>query len=442
MAGAKRLINSVRFRRLAAPPAALLIAIVLAPPAHADGRATAEIRQAPSADCLIRVGKAYLDPDNVIEPAMILVRGGEIAAIGQRMDAPDDLRIIDAPDAVVTAGLIDANVNAAAFRNYTGPEQETECTPELRVLDAIDLDDRLLAELAASGVTTIYVSAEPTAVIGARGCILRTGGPIAARVLDAATGIKVSVGREPIYRRGFNRGPFGQITHMTRRPTTRMGLVWTIRKSFHDAQAAERGESPGTRGEGSPSDEALPHLVSALKGKEPIRVQARQLLDIQTALRVANEFSFTFILEEGTDAPRCVDALEKLNVPVIYGPIFDYPSGFRAGTGETRNHRYSAPAELRRAGLTMALSAGDMTGEAGLPQQAAYAVRFGLSRAQALAAVTTTPAKLLGINERAGTLAKGRPADLVVWSGEPFEATTRAMAVLIGGHIVVDRAAE
>lgn len=442
MVGRARHFGAIRFSRLVSTAAALMIAHTLAMPAYADGRAIAEPIQAVPPECLLRVGKAYLDPENVIEPAMILIRGGEIAAIGKRIDAPDDLRIIDAPDAVVTAGLIDANVCAAAFRNYTGPEQETECTPDLRVLDAIDLDDQLLAELAASGVTTIYVSAEPTAVIGARGCLLRTGGPIAARVLVAATGIKVSVGREPIYRRGFNRGPFGQITHMTRRPTTRMGLVWTIRKSFHDAQAAERGESPGTRGEGSPSDETLPHLVSALKGKEPIRVQARQLLDIQTALRVANEFSYTFILEEGTDAPRCADALKKLNVPVIYGPIFDYPTGFRAGTGETRNYRYSAPAELQRAGLTMALSAGDMTGEAGLPLQAAYAVRFGLTRQQALAAVTTTPAKLLGISERAGTLAKGRPADLVVWSGEPFEATTRATAVLIDGHIVVDRTAE
>src|SRR5690606_4205581 len=99
-------------------------------------------------------------------------------------------------------------------------------------------------------------------------------------------------------------------------------------------------------------------------------------------------------------------------------------------------------AELVRAGLTVALTASDQTGEAGLPQQAMYAMRFGLSRAQALAAVTTTPAKLLGLGDAAGTIRPGTHADLVLWSGEPFAATTRAEAVIIGGQLVSAPAAD
>ena len=145
------------------------------------------------------------------------------------------------------------------------------------------------------------------------------------------------------------------------------------------------------------------------------------------------------MLEEGTDAYRCIDELKANDIPVIYGPIYDYPIGFRAGTGESNRFRYSAPKELVKAGITMALSAGDVGGESSLPMQAGYAMRNGLTREQALAAVTTIPAKLLGISDLAGTLDAGRAADLVVWSGEPFEATTRAVLVFVNGKLVCDR---
>lgn len=391
---------------------------------------------------VLKVGKVYANPTKTLVGSALVVRDGIVVEFGSDLDVPAKARVIELPDAVITAGLIDACVSAAAFQNYKGPENETECTPQLRVVDSIDLRDETLRRLAESGVTTIHVTAEPVAVIGPRGATLRTGGPIDTRVVKAADAIKATIGREPMYRRGWNRGPWGDVSMMTRRPTTRMGLIWTIRKSFHDASATMRGDSPGTHGDSSPSETALPFLQRALKGEIPIRIQARQQLDILAALRVAKEFGFDFILEEGVDAARCSAELKAAGVPVIYGPIFDYPTGFRAGSGEVNRARYSTPAELLRSGITLALTASDLSGEASLPMQAAYAMRFGLTREQALAAVTTTPAKLLGIEDVAGEVGTNRPADLVVWSGEPFDATSRPLVVIVGGEVVLDRTAE
>ncbi len=390
----------------------------------------------------IKAGRVYVSPDRSIEDGCIIVRDGKIEEIGQRAAKPEGARVIDLSEGTLTAGLIDANLSAEILATYRGPENETECIPHLRVLDAFDAGDPMLERLAAGGVTTVYVGPEPSSVIGSQGAILRTGGPIEERVIHAARGVKATIGREPIFRDGFNRGPFGRVSFMTRRPTTRMGLVWTVRKSFHDAHALARGEDTGSRGEGSPTDEAIPILQGILKGDVPLRIQARQLLDIQTAFRIGQEFGLDFILEEGTEAPRCIEAIKANNVPVIYGPIYDYPRGFRASSGEVDRRRLSGATELLDAGVTLALSAGDLAADAPLAEQASFAMRYGMTRKQALAAVTTTPAKILGLGEAAGKLERGAGANLVLWTGEPFEATTRAALVIVNGHVVFDRTEE
>lgn len=385
---------------------------------------------------LLKAGKVYLTPDESLDNGEILIRNGRIVSIGTDLSAPEGATVIERPEGTVTAGLIDANSTAGYRSARSRAEHRSECIPELHVLDTLDLGSRDFDQLASSGVTTVYVSADSASVIGAQGAILHTGGPRDRRVVRKAYGIKATIGREPVYKASRNRGPFGIVSYLTRRPTTRMGLVWVFRKAFHDAALASRGQTPETHGEGTPSEASIQVLIRVLKGEIPLRIQARAQLDILTAIRLGREFNVSFILEEGTDAYRCIDVLRENKVPVIYGPLFDYPRGARAGSGEANRYRYSAPAALLKGGITLALSANDLGGEASLPRQAMYAMRFGLTRAQALAAVTVTPARLLEIEDVAGLIAEGRPADIVLWSGEPFAATTRAEAVVIGGHLV------
>lgn len=404
------------------------------------GLSTVAARADDTTPILIRAKKIYLSPGNVISPGAIMVRDGRIDRIQDKIDVADDVRVLDLDNATVTAGLIDANTNAGYRYGYHDAEHASECIPEMRVIDTIDLESDDFKRLAHDGVTAVYVSPDSASVIGAQGTIVRTGGAAKGRVIQETAGVKATLGREPIYKASRNRTPNRfSVPYLTRRPTTRMGVVWVFRKSFHDAELFERGETPATRGEGSPSDAAIPYLIRILNGEIPFRIQARAQLDILTAIRMSREFNFKFVLEEGTDAYRCIDELKANDIPVIYGPIYDYPIGFRAGTGEVERFRYSAPRELVKAGIRMALSAGDVSAETSLASQAGYAMRNGLTREQALAAVTTVPAELLGISDLAGTLDSGRAADFVVWSGEPFEATTRAELVFINGTLVSDR---
>jgi len=405
--------------------------LVAAPAAFADD----------AGPILLKVGKVYVSPNEIFEPGAVMIRDGKIDAVGESLPAIDDVRVVEMPEATITAGLIDAAATVGYRLGFHDAEHRSEVVPETRALDTVDLYDNGFADLAAQGVTTVYISPDAASVIGGQGAIVRTAGPRAQRIINPASSIKATIGREPIVKASFNRTPsrFSGTSFLTRRPTTRMGLTWVLRKAFHDAQMIKRGETPATNGEGAPSAESLPILIDVVAGEKPLRIQARAQNDILTALRVAREFNLTFVLEEGTEAYRCIDELKAANVPVIYGPIFDYPIGWRARAGEAVRFRFSAPRELLDAGLTVALSACELQGEGGLGRMGAYARRCGLTRKEVLAATTTTPAQILGIDGQAGTLAAGRTADLVVWSGEPFEATSQVTLVFAGGTLVSGR---
>ena len=303
-------------------------------------------------------------------------------------------------------------------------------------IDAVDLEAKDFARLAQYGVTTVFVTPDGGSVIGARGAILRTAGPESTRVIQGVDAIKAAIGRDPISRGGYNRMPSaGYVSVNTRRPNTRMGVAWVFRKAFFEAVAVARDE-PLSGGADVPPDAAFGPLIGVLEGRVPLRIQARTQMDILTALRLTAEFGLDFTLEEGIEAYRCVPELQARAIPVIFGPIMIVPDGYRAYSREGFEPKLGAFTTLTAAGLQVALTANDLRDEEGLAAQALYAIRCGASYEQALAAVTSIPAKILGIEEQVGTVAVGKSADLLVWGGEPLRPSTPLQEVIIHGETV------
>ena len=317
-------------------------------------------------------------------------------------------------------------------------EQSAEVVPHLRLVDTLDLRSRDFTRLVQGGVTTVYASPDASAAIGARGTILRTAGPRDKRVLVPSSAVKVTIGSDTWSLGSYNRPPSRRTASMyARRPNSRMGLIWILRKGFHDAQ--RQSEGLPVYGADTASPEAHAVLWDVLQRKIPLRIQARLQQDILAALRLAEEFDLRFTLEEGTEAYRCIDELKGAAVPVVFGPIYERPGGIRASSGEAERSRYYTMQALLAKGIPTALSAQEMRDEDGLARQAMYAQRFGVSFGEALRAVTQTPAQLLGLEDQIGTLEPGKRADVVLWSGVPFAATSQPLVVLIDGSIVFDR---
>lgn len=319
-------------------------------------------------------------------------------------------------------------------------EQNAEVVPNTRVLDSVNLYSTDFKRLLRSGVTTVYISPDSGSVIGARGAIVKTGGPLATRVVRDADAVKATMGEDPSSRgRNNNLPPFygPPPTFFTRRPTTRMGVDFVFRKAFYDADRASR-DLP-LSGADAPPEEAIPFLLQVRKGEIPLRIQARKQHDILGAIRLSQEFKLPFILEEGTESYKCLPELKAAGVPVVFGPLFMSPTGWRAYSGEANEPRLSTPRLLLDSGIPFALSAQERRDEEGLVRQAMFAAAAGLPVDEALKAVTTSPARLLRLPENFGTLSKGAAADLVAWSGDPLSADSQVQLVAIDGRVVFER---
>lgn len=317
-------------------------------------------------------------------------------------------------------------------------ETSSEIVPHTHVLDAMNLRSPDFDRLLRGGVTTVFISPDKAVVIGPRGALARTGGPLRDRVIRDADAVTAAISSDAFRGsvRNFPPSRF-RVSVRSRRPNTRMGLTWVFRKAFFDAQANADGRIIG--GADTPPEEALPVLQQILEGEIPFRMHARTQNDILTSIRLAEEFGLQYTLLEATEAYKTIDELRSGRVPVVFGPIYVDPSGPRARSFETRESRLGTIRKLLEAGIDTALSAQDLREEDGLARQMMYAVRAGVSPQDALRAVTSVPARLIGLEDRLGTLEPGKQADLVVWSANPWEAGATPQLVMIDGSIVLDR---
>src|SRR6185503_16574167 len=226
-----------------------------------------------------------------------------------------------------------------------------------------------------------------------------------------------------------NYSPRGSMPgFFSRRPTTRMGVAWEFRKAFLDA-----GRDPA-------GDPGKAVLAQALAGKLPVRIAAGRWTDLETAMQIAEELGLTIVFEEAQEAYKRADVLAKKNIPVLLRLSVNgtAPMYF----GEQNEVRLDTFSLLLKAGVkTALLGTGDPRSEGLLPS-VSFAVRYGASPADALRAVTLTPAEILGVADRMGSLEAGKDANLVVLSGDPHDLTTRVEKVMIDGRWVYGEKAD
>ena len=381
----------------------------------------------PAADLRLHAERVYTGTGEILKNALIEVRDGKISSLRPGRSAPEGVLQVKA----VTAGMID--LSARLHSNFNSVEQSTEVQPHLDVAGSVDLHDKRFARLARTGVTTVLVNPLDRNVIGGRGVALKTHGPmeVEARRLNGRPILRGAIGSEPS---AANHAAFGRPTDFySRRPTTRMGVEWEWRKAFFDAVAAKRlpeKDFPGAE-----------DLREALAGKRTVMIQAWTTQDIRTAVYLDEEMQregfgdLDLVIDAGAEAWKEPGILVRNSTIVVLPP---HTAGGRVGS-DGAFLAWNTASLLVGEGLTVCLSAhGAGPGSATLGHQAGFAMRGGLSFDQALAAVTSAPASVLGLSERLGTVHEGMDADLALWNGRPFAATSRVTGVLIDGVIVVD----
>ncbi|HET7225336.1 MAG TPA: amidohydrolase family protein [Candidatus Eisenbacteria bacterium] len=435
-----RFVSSARHGRLVVLLLAAAVACVLAHPVAA---ATPRVHAIVGA-------RIVVSPGQVIPHGTIVMRDGLITAVGANVPVPADARVWKGDSLTVYAGLIDPFVlpaeppapagespfgrrgaaPSAAGAPARGAAHELACvTPETRIVGSLPLPQDQVEGLRAAGFTAAQVAPRRGVFRGQSAVIGLSSGSVNASVLreDAAQ----VVGIDPV--------PQGY-------PGSLMGAIAVIRQGFIDARwyrevQALYARSPN--GRPRPADnlawEALQPVVAQ---KQPALFVAGDMLEVLRAGAIAREAGITAQVVGGGDEYKRVKEIAAAGLPVIV-PV-DYPDAPDVSNSddaleipiEELRHWDEAPGNavaLARAHVTFALTSNGLKDPKSFRANVAQAIQHGLSPDEALAAVTTVPAKLLGLGDRLGTLAPGRIANLTVTRGDLFGDKSTVREVWVDG---------
>jgi imidazolonepropionase-like amidohydrolase len=378
-------------------------------------------------DLAVLADRVHTQAGPPVENGVVLVQDGKITHVGPQgsVELPPGIRTLRA--AQVTPGLVDARsaVGLSGYLNQKHDQDQLETSapiqPQLRALDAYNARERLVDWVRELGVTTMHTGHSPGALVSGQTLIVKTRG----------TSVEQALLRSPaMLASHLGPGAFGA---ENKSPGTRAKQIALLRQQLIRADeyrrklAAAKADAPAAR------DLELETLVEVLERRLPLLVTAYREQDIRSALRLADEFGIRIVLDGAAEAYLVIDALRAAGVPVILHPTM------ARQFGEMENASFTTAKVLNEAGVPFALQSGF---EGYVPKtrvvlwEAAVAAAYGLPFEAALGSITLGAARILGVDDRVGSLEAGKDGDLVLFDGDPFEYTTRVLAVVIEGELV------
>ncbi|MGO9835436.1 MAG: amidohydrolase family protein [Polyangiaceae bacterium] len=366
-------------------------------------------------------GRVYIPGDHPpLADATVVLASGKVHSVGPDIPIPPGARVIDARGKTVTPGFIDADTDVGAVDvELESPSNDATVrglmTPALRMVDGYNPRSALIPIARTGGVTSVVV-APRSGVLGGQAAFVDLAGDTLSTAIV--------------------RPALAQYAHLDEETAeastgTRSGLWLLVREALDDARfyGAHKAQydANGTRPL-SLHRAALEALLPVLRGEQPLVVTAHRASDIESALRLADELKLKLVLEGASEAWMLADDLARRKVPVIIDPLQDLPTHF-----DRLHSRSDNAALLERAGVIVVIATFSAHQCRLLWQHAGNAVRLGMDHDAAVRAVTEAPAAAFGLKGY-GVLEPGAIANVVVWSGDPFQTNSRAEHVFIRGH--------
>ena len=355
-----------------------------------------------------------------IENATVLIRDGRIAAVGANVQVPAGARQVDARGKWVTPGLIDVATQiglteiGAVEGTNEGTLRGNEVAAAFNVLEGVNPASQLIPVARIEGITTVMSGPGGGLISGQAVALDLWGDRIEDMVIESPVAM---VGQINEGAKGTGGG-------------SRAGVMARLRRLFNDAREYDRRRTDYQRRQMQPLSAPVADLeamLPVLRGELPLVLGANRRSDIENALRLAREYSLRLLIDGAVEGWQVADQLAAARVPVIINPLADIP------TYDGLSPRLENAALLSRAGVQVIISSFDSHNSRNIKQLAGNAVAYGMDWDAALRAVTLGPATALGIGDRYGSLEVGKVADVVVWSGDPFEFSTAAETVLVRG---------
>ncbi len=366
------------------------------------------------------------------EDGVIVVTDGKITAVGAAADVeiPANATTMDyGSEAVIVPGFVAAD---SAYASPTAGPRTAD--PTLLAIDQFDPYSSIISGLK-SGITTVYLAPARGRLIAGQGAVVKTGGGEMgspdARVLLESAGLHGSISEEARRTRGYWEPPVpatvdvGLGVESPQLPRTTMGAVLAIEELMAFAGGDRSFEEEYGRQTG-------PALAKAMKAGATWRLGAESQGEVAAVLDLAKRFGFPLVIDGASQAASLAEDIAAAGVPVIARP--HYEQGRNVGKTETAKWpTYDGIARLVGEGVEVAITVPKGLGASEIRFAAALAMRGGLSEADALAGITLNAAKVLGVDDRVGSLAVGKDADIVVMTGSPLSIGASVVATYVGG---------
>ena len=376
-------------------------------------------------------GKIFTMEEKQIECGYVQTKGKRIEEVGEMSSfayKQNGEKVLDVRGAWVLPGLIESHAHIGITEEKWGiigddcNEQTTPVTASLRAIDAVNPMDAAFHDAIEAGITSVMVGPGSANVVGGQFMFMKTQGRcVDNMVVKNPAAMKVAFGENP-------KTTYGDKNQY---PSTRMGTAALLRKTLYQAVQYKKEKESGKL---TNVDFEMEPWIPVLKKEIPLKAHAHRADDILTAIRIAKEFDVDITIDHGTESHLIVDEIKASGFPVIAGTELTSRSKL-----EVQNMNFKTNRILHEAGVLFSITTDHPVALIQyLPLCAGLAVKCGLPMEEGLKAITINAARICRVDDRVGSLKKGKDADIVVFSGNPMEVFTRTLCTIIDGEIIYE----
>src|SRR5580700_5024884 len=364
----------------------------------------------------------------------IYIKDGKIAAVGENVNAPPGVTVIDAGGKYLTPGIVDSHSHIALDDDVN--EATSPITPHMMMKDAFDYQDKAIYRALAGGVTTSLLLHGSANMIGGQAVVIKHkyGASRDAMLFPNAPGsIKFASGENP-------KRVYGGRDQL---PSTRMGNFAVQREALVQAQdylhewdvynaKVKRGDK-----DASPPkhDLKLEALADVLRGKIMVQIHIYRSDEMLTEIAMAKEFGYKIrAFHHALEAYKVADQVAANDIAIA---TFADWWGYKQEAWDSIP--WNATMSMSK-GVRLAIKSDSENYNRRLNQEAAKTMRYGgATEEEALKMITLNPAWIVGVDDRVGSIDVGKDADLVIWEGYPLSSYGVPEKVLIDGDVYFDR---
>ena len=376
-------------------------------------------------------GKIFPMQGENIECGYVRTKGKFIEEVGDMSSLKiqeNEEQVLDVHGAWVLPGLIEAHAHVGITEEKWGMiaddcnEQTNPITPTLRAIDAVNPMDPAFHDAIEAGITSVMTGPGSANVVGGQFVFMKTQGRcMDEMIVKFPAAMKVAFGENP-------KTTYG---NQNLCPSTRMGTAALLRKTLYEAAQYKMDKESGNL---EKEDFEMEAWLPVLNREIPMKAHAHRADDILTAIRIAKEFDVDITIDHGTESHLIVDEIKASDFPVNVGPDLTSRSKL-----EVKNMNFKTNKVLHEAGVIFSIITDHPVSLIHyLPLCAGLAVKYGLPMEEGLKAITIYPARICRVDDRVGSLKKGKDADIAIFSGNPLEIFTKTLYTIIDGEIIYE----